>query len=299
MIGKIVQGKGFKGVVNYVLDKDKAQLVETKDVRLKDKNSIIASFVAQSRLKPNIAKPVAHISLDFSKQDKERLTDSFMVNIATEYMEKMGYKDTQFIICRHHDTEHPHIHLVINRINNHGERITDKNEKFRNVKVCKELTRRYGLYFAKGKEQVKEHRLKEPDKTKYEIYNSIKKALPDSRSWNQLLKELEKQNIYTSFKRKGQTNEIQGVTFTKNDYTFSGSKVDRMFSYSKICKELSLNVNRQEAKQSPVQSNDKSTSYQNSESLLGSLLPTSSYDQGEEEFKRNLLKKKKKRGFGL
>ena len=27
MIAKIVQGRGFKGVINYVLDKNKAQLI--------------------------------------------------------------------------------------------------------------------------------------------------------------------------------------------------------------------------------------------------------------------------------
>ena len=43
------------------------------------------------------------------------------------------------------------------------------------------------------------------------------------------------------FKRKGQTNEIQGVVFTKNGYRFKGSKVDRRFSYSKIDAALQRN----------------------------------------------------------
>ncbi|KAA6325537.1 hypothetical protein EZS27_025264 [termite gut metagenome] len=76
-------------------------------------------------MNPKIAKPVAHISLDFSMQDKKRLTDKAMVGIALEYMQKMGYENTQYIIVRHHDTDHPHIHLVINRIDNDGKRITD------------------------------------------------------------------------------------------------------------------------------------------------------------------------------
>ncbi|KAA6323941.1 hypothetical protein EZS27_026671 [termite gut metagenome] len=61
-------------------------------------------------MNPKIAKPVAHISLDFSMQDKERLTDKVMVSIALKYMQKMGYENTQYIIVRHHDTDHPHIH---------------------------------------------------------------------------------------------------------------------------------------------------------------------------------------------
>ena len=160
MIAKIIQGHGFRGAVNYVLDKKNARLLYSEGVRLKDKASIIQSFITQCKLKPKISKPVAHISLDFSAQDKDRLTDKFMVDASHDYLEKMGYGNTQYIIARHHDTEHPHLHLVINRIDNNGNRISDQNEKLRNTKVCMELTKKYGLYIAPGKENVKEHRLK-------------------------------------------------------------------------------------------------------------------------------------------
>ena len=106
-------------------------------------------------MKPNISKPVAHISLNFSAQDKSRLTDKFMVDVAHDYLEKMGYENTQYIVVRHFDTEHPHLHLIINRINNNGKRISDKNEKLRSTKVCLELTKKYGLYLAEGQRKSK------------------------------------------------------------------------------------------------------------------------------------------------
>lgn len=90
MIAKIVQGRGFRGVVNYVLDKDNAQLLYAEGVRTKDKDSIIQSFVTQSKMNPKIARPVAHISLDFSAQDKTKLTDKFMVGCGTGIPEKDG-----------------------------------------------------------------------------------------------------------------------------------------------------------------------------------------------------------------
>ena len=45
MIAKIVQGHGFKGVINYVLEKDKARLMYANGVRLKDRESVIHSFI--------------------------------------------------------------------------------------------------------------------------------------------------------------------------------------------------------------------------------------------------------------
>ena len=241
MIAKIVQGRGFKGVINYVLDKKDARLLFSEGVRLKDKASVIQSFITQSKSRPKISKPVAHISLDFSAQDKDRLTDKFMVGIAHEYLEKMGYKNTQYIIARHHDTDHPHIHLLINRIDNDGNRISDKNEKLRNIKVCLDLTKKYGLYIASGKENVKEHRLKEPDKTKYEIYNCLKETVPKCKDWPELEARLKTEGITINYKLRGNTNVVQGISFTKNNLKFNGSKVDRQFSFSKIRYQLEQN----------------------------------------------------------
>jgi hypothetical protein len=52
-----------------------------------------------------------------------------MVGMAKEYLKKPGYDNTQLIIVRHNDTDHPHIHIEINRIDNNGKRISDQKEK--------------------------------------------------------------------------------------------------------------------------------------------------------------------------
>ena len=233
MIGKIVQGADFRGVVNYVLQKPNAEPLGSRGLRNDSIDHIVDCFRMQASLNP-IAKPVAHISLDFSVKDKERLTNRMMMQIADEYLRRMGYGNIQVLIVRHHDREHPHLHLVLNRIDGNGKRISDKNERVRNVKVCRELSDKYGLYIAPNKENVKRHRLREPDKTKYEIYDAIRNVLPRCRNWNDLTTALRKQGINTEFKRKGSTSTIEGVKFSKNGYTFSGSKVDKAFSYSKL-----------------------------------------------------------------
>ena len=49
-----------------------------------------------------------------------------------------------------------------------------KTERLRSARICKELTLKYGLHMAKGKDHVKTERLREPDKTKYELYSLLK-----------------------------------------------------------------------------------------------------------------------------
>ena len=248
MIAKIMKGSGFKGVINYILDPKKGtELIDSSGVRTESINHIVQSFIDQAELNPRVSKVVGHISLSFSAQDSSKLSNEWMAQIAREYMEKMGIKDMQYIIGRHFDKEHPHVHIAFNRIDNNGKTISDRNDRFRSEKICKELTAKYGLYFADGKENVKEHRLKEPDKTKYEIYQALKAEIARCRDWTTLLSHLEKQNIDVRFKYKGNSQEVQGIIFEKNGYHFNGSKVDRSFSYSKI--DFALQQNNREHEQ--------------------------------------------------
>ena len=308
MIAKIVKGKSFKGVINYVLDKaKKTELLAAEGVRYKSKESIIRSFIAQTGLNPKVSKTVGHISLDFSAQDKDKLTNAKMVQIAKEYLSAMGITDTQYIIGRHHDKEHPHIHIVFNRIDNNGKTISDKNDRYRSEKICKELTEKYGLYLAQGKENVKTHRLKEPDKTKYEIYDVLKATVPKCKNWNELKKELQKHGITTDFKNKGNSDEVQGVMFEKNGYKFNGSKIDRQFSYSKIDFQLKQNDREQnnQIQQEHNHFQNQSSVLENVGTALSGLfeIPSSGldYDPDEAEFQKqhNLSRKKKKRGRSL
>ena len=245
MIAKIMKGSGFKSVINYILDPKKGtELIDSLGVRTDGINHIVQSFIDQTELNPRVSKVVGHISLSFSVQDSPKLNNEWMAQIAREYMEKMGIKDTQYIIGRHFDKEHPHIHIAFNRIDNNGKTISDRNDRFRSEKICKELTVKHGLYFADGKEKVKEHRLKEPDKTKYEIYQALKVEIAQCRNWKDLLAHLKKQDIDVRFKYKGNSQAVQGIIFEKNGYLFNGSKVDRSFSYSKI--DFALQQNNRE-----------------------------------------------------
>ena len=248
MIAKIMKGSGFKGVINYILEPKKGtELIDSLGVRTDGINHIVQSFIDQTELNPRVSKVVGHISLSFSVQDSPKLNNEWMAQIAREYMEKMGIKDTQYIIGRHFDKEHPHIHIAFNRIDNNGKTISDRNDRFRSEKICKELTAKHGLYFADGKEKVKEHRLKEPDKTKYEIYQALKAEITRCRDWKTLLSHLKMQDIDVRFKYKGNSQEVQGIIFEKNGYLFNGSKVDRSFSYSKI--DFALQQNDREHEQ--------------------------------------------------
>ena len=308
MIAKIIKGSNFKGVVSYILDKGKdARILVCDDLFAENKGTIAGCFEAQARMNPKVTKPVGHIALAFSKEDEHRLTDRAMAGTALEYLKEMGITDTQILIVRHFDKEHPHVHIAFNRIANDGRTISDRNEWIRSTRICKELTRKYGLYFADGKEQVKLHRLKEPDKTKYELYSILKSEVARCGNWSILIANLKEQGVEVQFKYKGSSDEVQGVVFSMNGYLFSGSKIDRRFSYSKI--DAVLNANRHEERQRvmgnqmagheyPMQQPPQFEPSGSNELYSGSIglfMPDNTNAQADESYFEEQLKRKNKK----
>ena len=231
-----------------------------------------------------------------------------MAGIALEYLKEMGITDTQVLIVRHFDKEHPHVHIAFNRIANNGRTISDRNEWIRSARICKELTKKYNLYLASGKERVKQHRLKEPDKTKYGLYSILKSEVSRCGNWQQLAAKLEKHGVNMRFKYKGNSDEVQGVIFTMNGYSFSGSKIDRRFSFSKIDAALERNRRTERMEMPPSSRHEELPMFQpesrgNDDLYSGSIglfMPDNADGQAEEnrfeeELKRRNKKKKQRK----
>jgi hypothetical protein len=307
MIGKILKGRSFKGCVSYVLAGKDAKLLASEGVLETDKASIINSFYMQSLLNPKLSKCVGHIPLAFSPEDKERMTDQFMERLAKEYMKLMGIENTQYIIVRHNNTTHPHLHIVFNRVDNDGKTISDKNDRYRNEKACKQLKDKYKLTYGKGKDKVNVEKLKGAEQTKYEIYHTVENTLSQVNNWSQFEQRLKDQGVSIEYKCKGQTDEVQGISFKKGNHSFKGSDIDRKFSYSKLDIILNENNHVQEQQQTIAPTETKNTGSNLSENIVSGVadalssvgglfdIQPSNQDENEAEYLRQQALKKKKK----
>ena len=117
----------------------------------------------------------------------------------------------------------------------------------------------------------------------------------------QLQERLAEKGITVRFKRKGQTDEIQGISFSKGEYTFKGSEIDRSFSFSKLDKcfgYAGMNVaeSQRQTTFAPVREQAPAPGKADSPLLTGSLgLFSASSPPVDEEPNFNLRKKKKKK----
>lgn len=248
MIAKIKTRADFGGIVNYANDqknkKKSATLLAHEGVCAINNKAIADSFQIQASMRPKVKSPVKHVSLAFSSQDISRFPDNeegdaLLVEIAKKWMEQMGIRNTQYIIARHHDTKHPHCHLVFNRIDNEGNLISDSNERIRNAKVCRALTKEYGLYFApknskaRNKKRLRPHQLR-----KYTLRSSVLDARANSRSWNDFFSILKGQGIDMRFNHAENSDKIRGISFCMDEFSIAGSKLDRDLSFNNLCTML-------------------------------------------------------------
>ncbi|WP_303027837.1 conjugal transfer protein MobB [Duncaniella muris] len=96
-------------------------------------------------------RPMMHISLNPHPDD--RLSDTDFTRLAHDYMQMMGFADMPYLIVKHEDIDRHHVHIVALRVGTDGRCISDRNNFYKNKKVCRELEQKYGLKVA-GREKI-------------------------------------------------------------------------------------------------------------------------------------------------
>lgn len=263
MIGKIPKpGKSFGGCVKYNVLKKDAAILFAGGVRKGNIEQTIRDFNMQRKMNPGLGQAVGHIALSWSANDLDKLNDEIMVEAASAYLQKMNIQDTQVLMVRHHDRNHPHLHLVYNRVDNQGKTISDRFQRQNNIKVCMELTEKYGFYIAPNKEKVNRQQLKGEDKVKYELFDAIGFARNQASSMDELMKVLKRKGIHMQYKYKSGSREIQGISFSKDGYKFKGSEIDRSLSYGKLSRAIADRI-KEEKEQQQQQNTQEQKQHQN------------------------------------
>ena len=255
MIAKIKTRTDFSGIVNYANDKEKkaARVIGSNGLLLINNETMTDSFMVQLNIRDengrlhNISKPVKHISIAYSPEDAERFPDNvsgdnFMKQLAEEWMKEMGInpENTQYVIVRHFDKDHPHCHLVYNRIQNDGSLISDSLERRRNIDACKKIKVKHGLTFGNPlKPEINENKLRKYEKARNQIRTIVTGAKMKSSSWKEFENLLSSNGVTLNlcFDKKG---NIKGVAYEKDGFRISGSRLGShgAFTYGTLSKKF-------------------------------------------------------------
>jgi hypothetical protein len=118
---------------NYLRDVSEMNLYQKLD-RLENLN----------KLNDRANTKTVHISLNFDP--KENLSNQKLIDIATDYMNKIGFGEQPYLVYQHNDAGHPHIHIVSSTIKHDGSRINTHNlGRNQSEKARKEIELNFNL----------------------------------------------------------------------------------------------------------------------------------------------------------
>lgn len=84
-------------------------------------NMKLNRLLKRNGLNPNVKRNSVHISLNFDPSEK--LSEEILKRIATTYMDKIGFGNQPYLMYQHHDSGHPHLHIITTNIQADGNRI--------------------------------------------------------------------------------------------------------------------------------------------------------------------------------
>jgi len=132
MVAKIKIGKSVRGIIHYNENKvaeGTASLilangfaVDIEKITIPNK---IARFKHLTELKPSVKTNALHISLNF--EASEKIDNTKMQQIAIRYMELIGFGEQPFLVYRHNDVAHQHVHIATTSIQRNGQPINLHN----------------------------------------------------------------------------------------------------------------------------------------------------------------------------
>lgn len=249
MNGNITLGRGFGGVLRYVINKDGSIKLSTNMAGI-TASELAREFQEVRSQRDSVKRAVFHCSL--SLPDGESVEPQIWDKVVRDFLEEMGFKDSQFYAQQHTDTDHDHVHIVANRVTYSGEVVSDKNDRRRANKACAKLEKKYGLQLSNhgelehdnAKKISKTDRAMGFDSVKEELITGIDKALLQSLendldfSHDSFASECKKQGITVHF-NKSKAGEIRGCSFSlSGSRKFSGSKLRRDLTLGNIKKRF-------------------------------------------------------------
>jgi hypothetical protein len=131
---KVAEGKAdCIGAENFLKNADQLSMQDKID-----------RFEQRSSLNEMVIKNSVHISLSFGKADNP--DNERMAMIGDRYMERMAFEDQPYIIYRHYDAGHPHLHIVATSIRADGSKIhLQPGDLRKSIAICKELESEFSL----------------------------------------------------------------------------------------------------------------------------------------------------------
>ena len=183
MVAKISIGNSLYASLTYngeKTNKENGRLLDTNKIYNDGSGTVnihraYEDFMRWIPTSSRTERPMMHISLNPHPDDV--LSDTDFTRLAHDYMQMMGFAEMPYMIYKHTDIDRHHVHIVALRVGTDGRCISDRNNFYKNKKVCRELEKKYGLKVAEREKITPDMPIKKVDPNgdiKRQVANAVK-----------------------------------------------------------------------------------------------------------------------------
>ena len=255
MKAKISKGAGFRGVVNYLLDKERGEIIGG-NMAATTQAGLSAEFGAVRCQRPDIARPVWHVSLSLPPGDS--LTTEQWRDVAADFLRKMNVKDNQYCIVQHRDKAHQHIHIVLNRVTTNGGVWYADRDVYRAIEATRQLEaekdylrdtadRDYTDKKFRPTKKEEGRKAKGQDIPRQQVHDAIRRVIdnaPQKLTTRDFIEKLQAEGIEAR-PNIASTGRVNGFSFSLGEHKYTGSKVNA--KWAQLQQEIDYQPSRDNA----------------------------------------------------
>ena len=242
MIAKAVKGRGFRGALEYALRQDKGGILDS-NMSGSNPRTLAREFGEIRALRPNLTKAVLHTSISIAPG--ERLTDDQWREVAQKYLVAMKFDESQHVVVKHNDTEHPHIHIIVNRITMSGDVVSDSHDYKRQEVIMRSIEHEYGLSTVQNSKDAErkalskgeiEHVLRSGEKSaRMRLQELVDVAAQGKPGLALFVQRLEAEGISVKL-NQASTGRISGISFNLDGVAMKGSDLGKAYTWNSLQK---------------------------------------------------------------
>lgn len=255
MTGNQIKGKGFRGALRYNLEKVNKDVAEILDHSFAStfERTIMKEIQMVKVLRPNLQKYFYHTSINFPPG--EDLPNDKMKQIGLDYLEANGFTQHQFIMFRHYDADHPHLHILVNRIGYDGSVVSDSNDFARSEKILRELESKYNLTQVPSSKEAKMRAITKDElemikrtntpSHKVKLQGIVRKILQDKPrlTTEEFIKALHRNMVDVLF-NQASTGYVSGISYQYKGVIIKGAKLGDDFKWGSIKNKINYDQER-------------------------------------------------------
>ncbi|MBN3907731.1 MAG: relaxase/mobilization nuclease domain-containing protein [Nostoc sp. NMS1] len=247
MLGKHIKGKSFRGLLNYLFGKDGARQIGG-NMEGTNPRELAAEFGISRRLNPKVSRAVYHASLSLAH--KESLDDDTWHEIAQKYLQAMGFDMNQYVVVRHTDRTHEHIHIAASRIQLDGTTVSDSWDDRRSEAVIRKLEQEYNLQSVQPSWEKDKHSPTTGERrqlartgeesVRVRLQRSLDQATYDHPTMPELIERTQQQgiNVRVGYTRTG---IVKGISYQLDGVAFSGTHLGKAYTFPGLQKHRGVN----------------------------------------------------------